>query len=368
MKFQGDRMSHPATLLKRYLMELNERIAKLDAKSEGRIRTVSEQVSKLDAKLDGSVQMTNEAVGRLDSKLASSVQLTNEAISKLDSKLDGGMRTVSETISKLDEKLDGNLQTTNEAIGQLYREKLSVQEFREFVNVFNKVLGESFQLPEPIVPQISEPAARESSAEDDSGFQGEVVLDLEEKSGAPQNTEATSSSQAVVEVVPKIIVESPSSKVSEKASLPREITVGEGVNKHVGFPMKIVGESFYVGDGVTAIVGEVEIPPGTTVDETLVVKGNFKARECCRLLNSVKALKDIEIGADTTVEGNMVSGGKVTVNSNCIVKGSIESEGDIEIGENVIVEENLSSQSSVVLHTSTQVLGAINAMKGVFRT
>jgi polyhydroxyalkanoate synthesis regulator phasin len=169
-------------------MELNERIAKLDAKSEDRIRAVSEQVSKLDAKLDDSVQMTNEAVRRLDSKLVNSVQSTNEAISKLDSKLDRSMWTVSETISKLDQKLDGNLQTTNEAIGELYREKLSVQEFRDFVNVFNKVLGESFPLPEAIVPQTSEPAAQESSAKDNSGFQVEAVVDLEAESGAPRNS------------------------------------------------------------------------------------------------------------------------------------------------------------------------------------
>jgi serine acetyltransferase len=312
--------------------------------------------------------MTNEAIGRLNSKLDSSVQLTNEAVSKLDSKLDGNMRTVSETISKLDEKLDGTLQTTNGAIGELYREKLSVQEFREFVNVFNKVLGESFPLPDAIVPQISEPAARQSNGGDRSGFQGETITNLEEESGAPRNTEATPSSQAGVEVTsPQIIVETPSSKASEKASLPPKSTVGKGVNKHVGFPMKVVGESFYVGDGVTSIVGDVEIPPGTTVDETLVVKGNFRSRECCRLLSNVKALKDIEIGDDTTVEGNLVSGGRVTVNSNCIVKGSIESEGNIEIGENVIVEENLSSKSSVVLSESAQVLRTINAAKGILR-
>jgi predicted acyltransferase (DUF342 family) len=131
--------------------------------------------------------------------------------------------------------------------------------------------------------------------------------------------------------------------------------------------MKVVGESFYVGDDVTSIVGDVEIPPGTTVDETLVVKGNFRSRECCRLLNNVKALKDIEIGDDTTVEGTLVSGGRVTVHPNCVVKGSIESEGDIEIGENVIVKENLSSKSSVVLSKSAQVFRAINAAKGVLR-
>jgi predicted acyltransferase (DUF342 family) len=196
------------------------------------------------------------------------------------------------------------------------------------------------------------------------------------ESNVSQNTEAASLSQTVVEVTPQIPVENPSSEAGEKVTFPQdiektalspEVPVGGGINKHVGFPMKVVGESFYVGDGVTSIVGDVEIPPGTTVDETLVVKGNFRSHECCRLLSSVKALKDIEIGDDTTVEGTLISGGRVVVHQNCVVKGSIESEGDIEIGENVIVRENLSSKSSVVLSKSAQVLRAINAAKGVLR-
>jgi len=188
MRCQGDRMSHPALLLKRYLMELNERIVKLDVKSEDRMRAVSGQVSKLDAKLNGSVEMTNEAVGRLYPRLVNRVRSTNEAISKLDSKLDGSTQTASETISKLDQKLDGNLQTRNEAIGDLYREKLSIQEFRDFVNVFNKVLEESLLLPEAIVPETSETAAQESSAKDDSGLQVEAVVDLEAESGVPRHS------------------------------------------------------------------------------------------------------------------------------------------------------------------------------------
>ncbi len=207
-------MSHPATLLKRYLMELNERIAKLDAKSEDRMRTVSEQVSKLEEKLDEKVPITNETVSNIDSKLANNVQMTNEAISKLDSKLDNNIRTMNETISKLDQKLDNNLQTTNEVIVELDREKLSVQEFREFLNIFNKVIGESFPLPETIAPQASEPAPQEPNAKEDPGFQVVTILDLEAEPDTPRNAETTPSPQTAAEVAPQTIVETPASKVS----------------------------------------------------------------------------------------------------------------------------------------------------------
>ncbi len=349
-------MSHPATLLKRYLTELNGRIIKLDAKSECHTHIVSETLGKLDEKLDGSVHTTNEALSRLDSKL------------------EGGMRTVSETIIKLDEKLDASVQTTNQAIGNLYREKLSVQEFREFVNAFNKILSECYPAPEEPALQTPEAATQKMCAEDGSGYQGEAVLVPPTESDAPRQSDAVS--MAVEAIAPQTIVDSPPSEAgdatplaqsTEKIPLRSEATAGEGTNKHVGFPMKVVGESFYVGDGVTSIVGDVEIPPGTTVDETLVVKGNFRSCECCRLLKNVKALKGIEIGEDSTVEGTLLSGGRVTVNSNCVVNGSIESEGDIEIGENVIVKKNLSSKLSIILSKSAQVFGAINATKSVLR-
>jgi hypothetical protein len=192
----------------------------------------------------------------LDSKLNSGLQLTSQAVSKLDAKLEGGMTAMSETITKLDGKLDGNMQTTNQAIGDLYREKLSVQEFREFVNVFNKILSKSFPLPEKPVTQLSEAVTRESAAEVSSFYQEKPVAVLETESNAPQNTETASLSQTVEEVTPQIIVENPSSEADEKVTFPQDIEktasspeapVGGEVNKHVGFPMNVVGESFYRG-------------------------------------------------------------------------------------------------------------------------
>ncbi len=353
-------MSHPASLLKKYLVELNARLDKLDAKLDGSLRTMSEAVSKLDAKLDGGLQMTNEAV------------------SKLDVKTNFGIRAVGEAVSRVDAKLVSSVQVTNEAMGQLFREKLSVREFREFVDVFNQVLGGCFPLPEEPVPKGSELVVGESGAAVDSGVQEEAVVILDMETDASENVEAVSASRAVVDSSPvQVIVGGPSSEIIEKAFspgvveetvLPLDVVVEEVVGKHVSFPMKVVGEVFYVGDGVTSVVGDVEIPPGTTVDETLVVKGNFRSRECCRLLKGVKALKDIEIGVDTTVEGTLVSGGKVTVGSNCVVKGSIESDGDVEIGENVIVKQNLSSKSSVRVSRFAQVFRDIHAAKGIFET
>lgn len=131
------------------------------------------------------------------------------------------------------------------------------------------------------------------------------------------------------------------------------------------FPMKVVGDVFYVGNGVTSVVGDAEIPSGIIVDATLVIKGNFTSGENCRLLRDVKALKDIAIGSNTVVEGNLVAGGKVTLGSSCVVHGAIDSEGDIEIGENTVIEGILCSKSSIVAGQFTRVLRSAYAAKGL---
>jgi UDP-3-O-[3-hydroxymyristoyl] glucosamine N-acyltransferase len=98
------------------------------------------------------------------------------------------------------------------------------------------------------------------------------------------------------------------------------------------FLLKTNGEIFYVGNGVTAVVGDAEIPPNSEVDEALVIKGNLKTGEACRFLKDVKALQNIEIGRDSTVEGNLVAGGKITIGPNCQVKGTVQ--GEIQEGAN----------------------------------
>jgi UDP-3-O-[3-hydroxymyristoyl] glucosamine N-acyltransferase len=147
----------------------------------------------------------------------------------------------------------------------------------------------------------------------------------------------------------------------ETQDVPRETVTAECTS----FPMKVSGDVFYVGDGVTSVVGDAEIPSGTTVDATLVVKGNFKVGENCRLMRDVKALKDIAIGSNTTVEGSLVAGGKITLGSSCVVHGSMESDGDIEIDENTVVEGIIRSKSSIVLNSCAKVLQTVYAAKGV---
>jgi len=73
-----------------------------------------------------------------------------------------------------------------------------------------------FPLPEETVPQTSEPALQESHVKEDSGFQIQTAVNLEPESDAPQNTETASPSQAVQEITPQTIVETPASETDEK--------------------------------------------------------------------------------------------------------------------------------------------------------
>ncbi len=129
-----------------------------------------------------------------------------------------------------------------------------------------------------------------------------------------------------------------------------------GVERTLAFQAKADGEIFHAGDNIT-VLGDLEIPPKTTVYKTLMVKGSLKIGTDCQLLSKIEALKDITIGANTEIEGNLVSGGDIVVGPDAFIHGSVKSAGFIEIGENVVIEGRLHSKSSVVLNRFAQVHG-----------
>jgi len=137
------------------------------------------------------------------------------------------------------------------------------------------------------------------------------------------------------------------------------------IDGRIEFPTKVGAQVYHVGDNVTAMVGDVEIPSGTTVFETLVVKGHLRIGNDCRILGKVKALGDVIIGANTKIEKNVISGRNVTIGSNSIIRGSVESIGDIESKEYVVIEGGVRSKSAVELNQYTRVYGTLNAAKGV---
>jgi UDP-3-O-[3-hydroxymyristoyl] glucosamine N-acyltransferase len=96
-----------------------------------------------------------------------------------------------------------------------------------------------------------------------------------------------------------------------------------------------------VGDNLTAVVGDMEIPSGTTVNDVLVVKGKLRIGDNCRLFRKVKVLGDVSVGIGTVVEGDIVSGGSVVIGSSSVVGGSVKAAGRIEISKNVVIGKNL---------------------------
>ncbi|MHA2231863.1 MAG: hypothetical protein ACXAB4_05175 [Candidatus Hodarchaeales archaeon] len=109
----------------------------------------------------------------------------------------------------------------------------------------------------------------------------------------------------------------------------------------LNFKGNVVGEIFSVGDDVTAVVGDLEIYSGTTVNDTLVVKGKLKIGDNCNLLRKVKALGDVTIGIATIVKGDIVSGGNVVIGSKSVVVGRVRAAGRIRISEKVTVGKEI---------------------------
>jgi hypothetical protein len=101
------------------------------------------------------------------------------------------------------------------------------------------------------------------------------------------------------------------------------------VENYLEFPAKVEGDIFHVGDEVIAIIGDLEIPDDTLVEETLVVKGNLTIGEKCEMQGTIKALGNIILGANTIVKGNVVSDGMVSIGSKVEIRGKVVSKKTI---------------------------------------
>jgi hypothetical protein len=178
------------------------------------------------------------------------------------------------------------------------------------------------------------------------GINGDVILTTSNKiiSGKFIEDLIKASNRNLQPIKPEFI-QTPSMITSDKASGDRrEVAVNPVLNSQpanidvekepLEFPAKVHGDILHVGDRVTAIVGDLEIPSGTTVYETLVVKGNLIIGEKCKMLGTVKALGSITIGTNTIIKGNVVSDKSVSVGSNVRINGR------------VVVEKAFHSESS----------------------
>lgn len=137
--------------------------------------------------------------------------------------------------------------------------------------------------------------------------------------------------------------------LGKKTDEPPRMSGVSKADRTVRFPQRVAGENR------TVVVGDLEIPSGTTLYKTLVVKGYLKIGRNCQVLGTVRASKGIAIGANTTVKGNVASGGNVIIHPDSLIHGSIESVGHVEVGENTLIGGGLHSKSSVVLNPRAKV-------------
>lgn len=176
--------------------------------------------------------------------------------------------------------------------------------------------------------KIIKPVSPKSEVSSKSSF-GKVIEPIESRSikessksrSDKKNKENSKSKKVAPSPLP--ISETPKVKIDEET---------------LEFPAKVVGDIFYVGDKVTAIVGDLEIPSGTTVYDTLVVKGNLTIGKKCKMLGTIKALGNIVIGANTIIKGNVISyrnvsvGPRVKIHGEVIIKKALHSQSSITQG------------------------------------
>jgi carbonic anhydrase/acetyltransferase-like protein (isoleucine patch superfamily) len=191
---------------------------------------------------------------------------------------------------------------------------------------------------------------RETAIVTINGISGETILNFTKKLAVKTIIKFSPTAKQLVEktiqkepktkkqLVEKTIQKEPKTKKQLKEPDTEE-------NITLGFPAKLSGETFTVGDNVTAIIGDMNVPSGTYINKTLVVKGILVIGNNCKVHGNLKVLKDVTIGDGTIIDGNLVSGGNIVVGSHALITGTIQAAGHIKMGEHASIERGLSASS-----------------------
>ena len=160
-----------------------------------------------------------------------------------------------------------------------------------------------------------------------------------------QSASRESESELTTNTSPDELKETAQNSLEVSTPSPRQDNPPCGNDEIPDFPADIKGEVFTVGDNVTAIVGNLEIPPGTTVSELLVVKGTLRIGDKCRMSRKLKVLGDVMVGSETVIEDSLISGGNVVIGAGTVIHGSIKAAGRIEFKEKVFEEKDTRDSS-----------------------
>lgn len=120
-----------------------------------------------------------------------------------------------------------------------------------------------------------------------------------------------------------------------------------------GLPIRAFGDVFYVGDGVTAVVGDAEIPDGSIVNKTLVVKGKLRVGAKCQIVKNLKALGGISIAEGCLVKANVASGDAIELGENTIVEGEVHAE-IVRLAEGAEIHGRVDATRVQSVHRSTE--------------
>jgi cytoskeletal protein CcmA (bactofilin family) len=184
-----------------------------------------------------------------------------------------------------------------------------------------------------------------------NGVTGEIFLNKTKKLAAKtiidpdQGTGIRSNLATLYEVAPPepILNFNPPETTKSAQTFPKEKetiqpTKFEEETMILGFPAKITGKVFTEGNNMAAVVGDIEIPPRTSVNKTLVVKGTLRIGENCKVRGKLKA-QNINVGAKTIIDGDVISGENGLFGSGVLITGRLQAGGHIRIGEQATINQ-----------------------------
>jgi len=120
--------------------------------------------------------------------------------------------------------------------------------------------------------------------------------------------------------------------------------------------------------GLVRLLGDLSLPDGFEVEESVVVEGRLSVGERCHFGKGLKVLGDVVVGCGVVIDESLVAEGDVNVLDEVVIGGSVDACGDVKLGERVFVGGSVVSGGNVELFENCEVVGGVLAgERGVVR-
>ena len=160
--------------------------------------------------------------------------------------------------------------------------------------------------------------------------------------------------QTTVTQATENVQEAPPAQAASRAAAKESVPVDQGPTPPMMEKARQEARVKVVIGDMTRVTGDITIPEGSIINNSLVVEGKLRIGKGAHIYGSVKAFRGVDTGEYVEIDGHVLSEGPIKIGKYSIINGVVDSTSDIFLDENAMAE-SVSTPKAIVLKPGAKV-------------